>query len=70
MTGIGVSSIFSCFMILVGGLRCSMILVTINVSAKLRSRLYVFMYDFVYLTCYELSIMSVNALFVASVSKI
>jgi hypothetical protein len=70
MTGIGVSSIFSSFMILVGGLRCSMILVTINVSAKLRSRLYVSVYDFVYLTCYELSIMSINALFVASVSKI
>jgi hypothetical protein len=70
MTGIGVSSIFSCFMILVGGLRCSMILVTINVSAILRSRLYVSVYDFVYLTCYELSIMSINALFVASISEI
>jgi hypothetical protein len=47
MTGIGVSSIFSCFMILVGGLRCSMILVTINVSAILRYGHYVSVYDFV-----------------------
>jgi hypothetical protein len=50
MTGIGVSNIFSCFMILVGGLRCSMILVNINVSAILRSGHYVLVYDFVYLT--------------------
>jgi hypothetical protein len=57
MTGIGVSSIFSCFMILVGGLRRSIILVTINVSSILRYGLYVSvydlvisMYDFVYLT--------------------
>jgi hypothetical protein len=40
MTRIGVNNIFSWFIILVGGLRCSMTLVTINVSV----------YDFVYLT--------------------
>jgi hypothetical protein len=40
MTRIGVSNFFSCFIILVGGLRFLMILVTINVSV----------YDFVYLT--------------------
>jgi hypothetical protein len=57
MTGIGVNCIFSCFMILVGGLMYSMILATINVSAILRSGLYVSVYDlvisvydFVYLT--------------------
>jgi hypothetical protein len=32
MTRIGVNSIFSCWMILIGGLRCSMVLVTVSVS--------------------------------------
>jgi hypothetical protein len=32
MTRIGVSSIFSCRMILVGGFRCSMVLLTVSVS--------------------------------------